>query len=223
MGKPLISDAQMLSLHQTMVRLQTARHAASRSSAARASTWPVAVLAAALLQLGTEDVLMTEGEQPWAQMVLAQGKELSFRPDSLPCTVQSAERNSIAVLAAGYALAQNHYSHPDDTAPVTLAVLQPGTPVEEAMRLAGEHVLPLILMLREEPNRPRQTMTAPENVEIVQVDAEDAVAVCRVMQESMVRTRNRWGSVVLRAVTLPGSIDPVKALESHLQRRGLLK
>lgn len=223
MGKPLISDAQMRAIHTTMLRLREAAQPVRRPAYVQVETEvPVAMLTACLLQMRNEDVLVTEGEDAQARAVLQLAQEASFQPEVVPFTLLSAERGSVATLAAGYALAQSHYSHPGDAAPVTLALLQPGTPVAEAMRLAGEHRLPLILILRDEPNRPRVPLKAPENVEIVQVDAEDAVAVCRVMQESMLRARNRWGSVVLRAVTLPNTADPIVAFEAHLRRRGLL-
>ena len=125
-------------------------------------------------------------------------------------------------MAAGYALAQSHSTRPGDHAPLTLAMIGARTPLSEALHLAGQHLLPLLVVVRDEPGKPRPPLAAPPNVEIVPVDAEDAVAVCRVMQESTLRARNRWGAVVLRAVTLPGSTDPIVAFQAHLERRGIV-
>ena len=219
MGKPLISDAQMLAMHETMLQLQKA--VPKRSGHAAQPAWPVAVLAAALMQLRTEDVLVTEGEQPLAEATLRQAQHSSFHPDLLPFRI-AASAETAPALAASYAFAQANQARPGDHAPLTLALLSTQAPLSEVMHLAGQSMLPLLLIVREEPGRPRLPMTAPPNVEIVPVDAEDAIAVCRVMQESTMRARNRWGSVVLRAITLPNTADPVVSLEAHLRRRSLL-
>ena len=218
MGKPLISDAQMLAMHATMLQL---RQAAPRRSAAGAQgAWPIALLAATLLQLRSDDLLVTAGDLPLAHTTLRSGQQSSFHPDLLPFSLTCSPETAAAV-AAGYALAQTHSTRPGDHAPLTMVMLAPGVAQADALQVAGKHLLPLLVVVRDEPGKPRPVMIPPHNVEVVPVDAEDAVAVCRVMQESTLRARNRWGSVVLRATTLPGSIDPILALESHLQRRGI--
>lgn len=219
MGKPLISDAQMLAMHATMLHLRQA--APRRSAAAAPGAWPIALLAATLLQLRSEDLLVTAGDLPLAMTALRSGQQSSFHPDLLPFSL-AATPDTAAAVAAGYALAQSQSSRPGDHAPLTLAMLGSGVAISDALHLASNHMPPLLLVVRDEPGRPRPAMVAPPQVEIVPVDAEDAVAVCRVMQESTLRARNRWGSVVLRAITLPGSADPIAALEAHLQRRGLI-
>ncbi|GAA3763298.1 thiamine pyrophosphate-dependent enzyme [Terriglobus aquaticus] len=219
MGKPLISDAQMLAMHATMLQLRQA--APRRSAAAAPGAWPIALLAATLLQLRSDDLLVTAGDLPLAETALRSGQQSSFHPDLLPFSLACAP-DAAAAVAAGYALAQSHTTRPGDHAPLTMAMLGPGTPRADALQLAGQHLLPLLLVVRDEPGKPRPPITAPPHVEVVPVDAEDAVAVCRVMQESTLRARNRWGSVVLRAVTLPDSADPIAALEAHLERRGIL-
>ncbi|WP_419806423.1 hypothetical protein [Terriglobus sp.] len=218
MGKPLISDAQMVAMHAVMLQLRQA--APRRSAAAAQSAWPIAFLAAALLQLRSEDLLVTAGELPLAEAALSRARQASFHPDLLPFTL-ACTPDSAAAAAAGHAFAQSHATRPGDHAPLTLALLPVHAPLADALQLAGQHLLPLLAVVRDEPGKPRPPLLAPKNVEVVAVDAEDAVAVCRVVQESMLRARNRWGAVVLRAVTLPGSTDPIAAFGAHLERRGL--
>ncbi len=182
---------------------------------------PVALLAATLLQLRTEDVLIADGPQPLAEATLAIAHEQTFHPAHQPTVIRTAAGTGAAMLAAGYALAQSRSTQPGDRAPTTVALLQQNAPIDEAMRLAGESHLPLLLILRDEPGTARRTITTPANIELINIDADDAIAVCRVMQESLLRTRNRWGAVVLRGLTIPGTPDPLTTLAGHLQRRGL--
>ncbi len=225
MGKPLIGDAQMLAIYETMVRLRAlepAGHGRSRHHARSAAT-PVALLAATLLQLRPVDLLITEGETAQADEVLRAAQEATFSPEVRAAMV--AVEQCAAAIAVGHALAQLRGTRPGDDAPVTVALLRPMRTVTGefaiALRLAGEHVLPLLFVVQDGLAVQAPRFESIENVEVVRIDANDAVACCRVMQESLLRTRNRWGAVVLHAVELPGSADPVVAFEAHLRRRGL--
>ncbi len=218
MGQPLIRDAQMLTMHSAMLELRNAQP--RRSAAAAQTAWPIALLAATLLQLRSDDLLVTEGALPFADLALRSARQSSFHLNLLPFTLHATPA-SIAAVAAGHAFAQSHAAKPGDHAPLTLALLSAQASLTDALHLAGQNLLPLLLVVRDEPGKPRPPLQAPANVEVISVDAEDAVAVCRVMQESTLRARNRWGAVVLRGVTLPGSQDPITALEAHLVRRGL--
>jgi len=237
LGKPLISDAQMLSIYKAMLHLH--RHQAQPNSSLPKQQrlqlqqqWqrqPIALLAATLLQLRTEDVLVTQGDQPWAAEVVALAYAGTFSPEVQPTVLSIPNPESVAPLAAGYALAQSRYSHPGDHAPVTVALLSPNASLDDAMRIAGQSLLPLILIILEDAGipatghtpKPRLTIEAPANVELILIDALDAVACCRVMQESLLRARNRWGAVVLQAVSLPGTPGALTQIEAHLQRRNI--
>ena len=208
----------MLAMHAAMIQLRQA--APRRSAAATAGSWPIALLAATLLQLRSEDLLVTAGDLPLAITALRSAQQSSFHPDLLPFSL-ACPPESAAAVAAGYALAQSHATRPGDHAPLTVVMLHAGMAQADALQIAGKQQLPLLMILRDEPGKPRPPLSAPQHVEVVPVDAEDAVAVCRVVQESTLRARNRWGAVVLRAVTLPGSNDPIAAFEAHLERRGL--
>ncbi len=229
MGKPLISDVQMLAIYETMLRLrsleQEAHASASHTPAHAAGSRiyaPIALLAATLLQLRPTDLLVIDTEDLLAKEVLIMAQETTFSPDSQATCV--AVGTVAAAVASGHALALVRSARPGDDAPVTVALLR-GTPngLAETMQFAGASVLPLLLILQGgEAARARLIESIP-NVEVIQIDANDAVACCRVMQESLLRTRNRWGCVLLQAVTLPGAADPVASFETHLRRRNLLR
>ena len=225
MGKPLIGDAQMLAIYETMMRLRAlepAGHGRPRHYARTVPT-PVALLAATLLQLRPWDLLVTEGEATPADEVLLAAQEATFSPEVRAASV--AVEQGAAAVAVGHALAQLRRTRPGDDAPVTVALLRPMRTVTgefaAALRLAGEHVLPLVVVVQDGLAAQAPRFESIEHVEVVRIDVNDAVACCRVMQESLLRTRNRWGAVVLHAVALPGSADPVVAFEAHLRRRGL--
>ncbi len=186
----------------------------------------VALLAATLLQLRPGDTLVTNDDAHLAAEVLRMAQEATFSPEHT-ATHLAVSVDAEALFAAGYAHAQMRATRPADDAPVTVALIGPhlgprmSPAFVETMRLASTNVLPLVLILQDGPAADARTLDSVENVEVVRVDAEDAVACCRVMQESLLRARNRWGCVVLHAVHVPGAADAVVAFEAHLRRRGL--
>ncbi len=227
MGKPLIGDGQMLAMHATMVHLrslpQEMNPAPARASGTRREP-DVALLAAALLQVRPGDLLVVGHGASLAAEVLALAQQWTFSPEHTATQV-TVSAGAETLFAAGHAYSQMRTSRAGDDAPVTVALL-PAEPrmsaaFAEAMRLAGENTLPLIIILQDGPAASAQRIDSIPNVEVVRIDAADAVACCRVMQESLLRARNRWGSVILHAVHLPGAADAVVAFETHLKRRGL--
>jgi hypothetical protein len=48
------------------------------------------------------------------------------------------------------------------------------------------------------------------------------VAVCRVMQESLLRARNGWGGAVIHAIAMPGEADAIAGMEERMRMRALL-
>ncbi len=229
MGKPLIGDGQMLAMHATMVRLRELHTAGSIPTSSAGAAGPtrqpdVALLAATLLQLRPGDILVTNAEAQLAGEVLSMAQEATFSPEHT-ATQLVVSSGAEALFAAGHAYAQMRATRAADDAPVTVALLaaepRMSPAFAETMRLASEQVLPLVLLLQDGLAADAHTIHSMENVEVVRVDAADAVACCRVMQESLLRARNRWGCVVLHAVHLPGAVDAVVAFEAHLRRRGL--
>lgn len=226
MGRPLIGDAQMLAIYETMVRLRALQPGAPTVSNPAAHAMgvirprPIALLAATLLQLRPIDIVLADGEDSLAAEVLALAQAATFSPESqTPCLDAGV---AAAAIAAGYALAQQRMTRAGDDAPVTVALLRDsGEDLTDVLHLAGASVLPLVVIVQCGRVSETPLLESLENVEVVRIDADDAVACCRVMQESLLRARNRWGAVVLQAVTLPNAVDPITALESHLRRRKL--
>lgn len=226
MSKPLISDAQMLAIYETMVHLRALQPGVPAGSNPAAHAMgqvrprPIALLAATLLQLRPTDIVLSDGEDRLAVEVLALAQAATFSPE-VQTTFYDAGA-SAAAIAGGYALAQQRTTRASDDAPVTVALLR-GTrdDLTDVLHLAGASVLPLLLIVQCGDVRRATQIEAQANVEVIRIDADDAVACCRVMQESLLRARNRWGAVVLQAVTLPNTIDPIAALETHLRRRKL--
>ena len=219
MGKPLIGDTQMLAIHSTMLRLRELAPPVPQPGRARiTANRPIALLAATLLQLRPCDILFLDEADSVAAEVLSLAQESTFAPQHVSVVNAGA---SAATVAAGHALAQSRSTRPADDAPVTVALLRDDTVLDDVIALAGEHLLPLLLIVQSGSVARSTPLESIPNVEVVRIDADDAVACCRVMQESLLRTRNRWGSVVLQAVSLPGATDPVLAFEAHLRRRNL--
>ncbi len=80
-------------------------------------------------------------------------------------------------------------------------------------------VLPLVVIVQDGPAAVARTLEQRRKCRSGTRRCGDAVACCRVMQESLLRARNRWGCVVLHAVHVPGATDAVVAFEAHLRRR----
>ncbi len=111
MGKPLISDGQMLAMHAAMVRLRElhAAHAVTQAAGAGASGLApgrpdVALLAATLLQLRPCDTLVTDDDAHLAAEVLAMAQDATFSPEHT--ATHLGFRRCEALFAAGYAHAQ---------------------------------------------------------------------------------------------------------------------
>ena len=88
----------------------------------------------------------------------------------------------------------------------------------------GERELSLLLVVQAKPETraDAQRRLLGTKVPIMPVDATDAVAVCRVTQECMLRARNGWGGAVIHALRLPSPAEPLAQIESHMQARGIL-
>ena len=228
MGKPLISDAAMRSMYTTMQQLRmikrdrTASESLSRSERAAMQAQPEALHAALLSQMHRRDTLLTEGDDPLATAAVA-----SYFPvevSSLHTVVCPGTGEECAAVAAGMALKQAETARANGVHPVTVALLREYPALHGVLSLIEQHQLPLLIVVRSEPltradsNRRMQGTKVP----ILPVDDADAVAVCRVVQESMLRARNGWGGAVIHATRLAGAPDALAAMEQRLRVRGLL-
>ncbi len=236
MSKPLISDAAMRGMYRTIERLRNARRqpgfAAELSRSARAALRdePEAVLAALLSQLHRRDTILTEGDDPLLEIAAAEW----FQADASPAMhAIHATTEECAAVAAGMALRIADKSHPANTAdgtrnaprPVVIALLRSFPRLEAVLQLIQQQDLAVVLYVNgaAEPRADAQRRQASTGVPIMLVDSSDAVAVCRVTQECLLRARNGWGGAVIHVAAMPGSSDALQLQRRHLVRRGLLE
>ena len=224
MGQPLISDAVLRGMYTSAKRLRSAAavrgFAADLPQAQRTALvrQPVAVLAALLSQLHRRDTVLVPGDARLLQLAT----EVWFPQGNGPTlhALQCGEEECAAV-ATGMALRIADWARPAaGTEPALLNGL-PSLPT--LLRLVQERDLALLLFAggAMEPRAKAQQRLLPNGVPVLPVDCADAVAVCRVTQECLLRARNGWGGAVIHAAALPGSVDPLDLLAQHLAKRGL--
>ncbi len=227
MGKPLISDTAMRSMYATMQQLRAAKRnpeytrSLSRADRAALQAYPEALPAALLLQLHRRDTLVTEGNNQMAQAGLA-----SYFPDEASAPAQihcPGSGEECAAVAAGIALKQNSASRTPGSRPVVVALLQSYPLLTGTLSLMSERDLSLLIVVRSDPETRTETnrRIASTKIPILPVDDADAVAVCRVVQESILRARQGWGGTVIHATRLEGAPDALAGMEQRLRARGL--
>jgi hypothetical protein len=227
LGKPLISDAAMLGMYATMQRLHDAKRDANitrelnRADRAALADRHEALAAALIWQIKRRDTVLVHGNDPLISLAFStrfpdRGEAPQFF--SLPGTSDDA-----AAMAAGMALQQKQSAAAEGKHPVVVALLREPSGLHAALALASEYDLSLLLVMEGEAETRVDVhrRLGGSKIPMLPVDDSDAVALCRVFQESMLRARNGWGSVVIYASRLPGSGDPIAAMEQHLHARRL--
>jgi pyruvate dehydrogenase E1 component alpha subunit len=189
-----------------------------------------AVLAATLLHLEDDDFVLPLPESTCAAMLPALGFALDI-PQPTHDTLHLATGAALALKEAGnkrVALAYTRTGTASRTEPSWAA----------ALRYAAQARLPLIAvcLAPEQPARAGRPgdltfatlhkLAAPLHLPVLTVDGADAVALYRVMQESVLRARQGGGPAVLWCV-LPAptdrsaTADPLRRLTTYLAARGL--
>ncbi|MGA8042382.1 MAG: thiamine pyrophosphate-dependent enzyme [Terracidiphilus sp.] len=106
----------------------------------------------------------------------------------------------------------------------------PASSWKEVLTFASDHQLPLVLMTHEANDGPSQFDAMAKSalvhgVPMLTVDGRDAVAVYRVVFESLVRARQGRGATLIVCRTdLKGHgqpRDPLRRMEAYLMRKGL--
>ncbi len=225
MSKPLISHAQLRSIHALAQHLTAekrtlaTRHDLGRTQRTAITRYPVALLAATLFQLRPGDALVTQYTNPLLGPALAFAAPVS-RPGTRSVQVHTTDQSApaTALLAAGLALHQRSIARALGERSITLAILDEDGDLSECLQLAYEHLLPMVLLQRCDLAAAATRSRRPL-VPSIPVDDTDAVAVCRVLQESLIRARHGWSSVLIQAVHPPAPVDPVVLLQQHLKRR----
>ncbi len=229
MGKPLISDAVMRGMYEAMQQIRTAKSDAvtagklSRADRVRLQAQPESLYAALLSQVHRRDTLLTEGNDPLMEVGLQtyhRGGGARAGMYALP----GSNSDECAGIAAGMALQQTAATRTQTKSRrVVLVLLRSFPPMPGVLQLIDDHGPSILLVVQGEPESraDAQRRLRSTNVPVMPVDAADAVAMCRVMQECMLRARNGWGGSLIHALTLPGAPDPLALLEDHLRKRGL--
>jgi hypothetical protein len=229
---PLLPHRKLKELYTLMLRcreLERRQHARTGSR--------VALLAATAMHLLPGDVLCGEANDAIAEELAPVGKTGKI-PGYMSPKLE-ARLPACAALARGLQAA--------GTDGVVLAYVSAGAKESgwaEALAWAHETQLPLILAcadatgtskVRKATKRSEAPLTwATLNelskkllLPILAVDGEDAVAVYRCMQESVIRARHGGGPAIIWAVTthpskpLPRSLRPLSRLENYLKVRNI--
>jgi hypothetical protein len=193
-----------------------------------------AYLAATTMQLQPGDLLCGEANDATADILAPVGKSGKI-PGSLHTDIPSrltvcagAARGMTAAATDGLVLAFTR-----------AGVVEPGW--REALAWAHKDMLPLVFLCEDAANGGKGksgdilTWSAMEalakklRLPVLAVDGEDAVAVYRVMQESVIRARTGCGPAIIWAVTSPHadskakmtsrSQQPISRLQSYLKVR----
>ncbi len=228
MGKPLISDAVMRGMYRTMQYLRAAKldpataSALSRRERSRVPAQPESVYAALLGQLHRRDTLLIEGNAALVQAVVDKAMPESKARPAIRATPGTS--HECAAYAAGIALQQTNIRKSTTPRPVVIASLNEFPAMPGVLQLIEQHGLSVLLIVQGESQAraDAQRLAASTKVPIMPVDAVDAVAVCRVLQECLLRARNGWGGAVVHALRLPDAGDSIALLEAHLRKRNLL-
>lgn len=232
---PLLPHRKLSELYLRMLRCrELERELARQRGAAKKFGAREALLAATSIQLSPGDLLCSEAGDISAEELAPLGKDgktpgsLNAAPETRLITCAGAARGIAASVGSGLVLA---YTRAGST--------EPGW--AEALGWAHEQRAPLIVVCEDAANGGARGKTKPDTLSwpamqklakklrlpILAVDGGDAVAVYRVMQESVIRARHNDGPAVIWAVTspksakLPSSQQPLGRLKSYLKTRSI--
>jgi Dehydrogenase E1 component len=230
---PLLPHRKLRELHALMVRCRTLEHKQTSRGPVRE-----ALLAATLIHLLPGDLLSSGVGDRVVEKLAPEGKHQRPAGTLLGELSQGARLPACAAAARGLQAA--------GADGVILAFVSAGGPESswmEALEWAQTSELPLVLACSDATNgaasRSRKgaepaidfssmsRFARQHQLPVLTVDGEDAVAVYRVMQESVLRARQGGGPSVLWAVmtpvpaaaTMPRSSQPIARLRSYLAAR----
>ena len=213
MGSPLISDAQMRRMHSCLSALRE-QQSSARDQALHAT------IAALSILLAESDALVSGPRGSRLQELLAE-----VVAEEAPASLNGPEpADALALFACGVAVRQRWEAGPDFASAVTVALLNDEALDRHTWQAIAAQSAPLILLSFPNPNAADQTGPGATKkragIPSIPVDGSDAVAVCRVLQESLLRARGGLGSVAIQAFRLSASRSALVQVEEHLRRRG---
>jgi hypothetical protein len=216
---PLIPHATMRQLFTTLMRwVQLPTRSRTRHAT------EAAVLPVLLASLQNGDAIaphQTDAIDLFTGLATDRKSTCAASPVHLPTSVDAMQR---ALLAAGAAAVLDKQT-PRHAAVLLLDAAEDTPEVWKAVALAGSAQLPLLAIILPAPSG--TSVTSPslkppiQGVPLLPVDAADAVALYRVVQESLLRLRHGGGMVILRCLLLPDqSGDPLARMTEYLSVRG---
>ena len=218
----------MLGMYGTMQLVRTVKRSADfnaglpRSERFYLRGQPESLYGAILSQLHRRDTLLVEG----ADRLLEHAAEaVSSAEARAVCHRLPGTSVECAAVSAGMALQQQGGMRRQATPrPVVLTLLRDFPAMAGVLQLVQEHDLSVLLVVQGAPETRAgaQRRLLGTKVPVMPVDAADAVALCRVLQECLLRARNGWGGAVIHALRLPDAGDAIALLEAHLRKRRLL-
>ena len=231
---PLLPHRRLKELHALMLRCHTLDRR-------RGGPTRDALLAASAIQLQPGDLLLAEGPDPAAEALAPLPKPnaaATGKSAAEPAEDLRLPKVSRLSLAAATALGLR-ISGSDGIvmALATAGSTEPGWAA--ALEYAHHARLPLLLVCADATGGRTRSSSAALNwqtvsklakklrLPVLSVDGEDAVAVYRVAQESVLRARVGDGPAVIWGVLTPGgskptrSTQPIARMESYLAARGL--
>ena len=249
----LIPDAKLLAMYVAMQQCRMlAEHFRAlprkdRSPQAKLHRGHEAMLAALTTDLTTDDALSLASEEaaagilkglPLAAILRKNKKKKAIKSQTSDHVTRSFEgllpsaASTAAQLhmACGVALAWKARVPGKVVAVFCSGADAPASSWQDVLTLASDHQLPLVLMTHEPDDRPSQFDAMAKNalvhgVPMLTVDGRDAVAVYRVVFESLVRARQGRGATLIVCRTdLKGHgqpRDPLRRMEAYLMRKGL--
>lgn len=127
-------------------------------------------------------------------------------------TLAASCGNSGASLGAGLGVALVYQKRSRRL--ITLAYIHDG-PYREAVNYAARHKLPVVFVASD-------PVSGKNALPVIEVDANDVVAIYRVSQEAIRRGREGHGPTLIVASIAPGSADdPLEFMEQYLRTRRL--
>jgi hypothetical protein len=226
---PLLPNARLREMYKLMQRTAALRK--------RSNVRDEALLCATAMHLAPGDFAMPLPGDTVAHEVVAQFLSLR-KKRNVSSAVSTPMPSNRAHLAAGIAQGLLH-AHSDRLAAI---YVNSGTARQEAgwsaaLTYAQQNTLPLLMIVADTGPRVSganaltlatiSRMARPLHLPVVTVDGADAVAIYRVMQESVLRTRQGGGPAVLwclldAAAASPAG-SPVARMAAYLKARKLLR
>lgn len=208
---PIVSDAVLRQLYTTVQQLRTRRVPSSQEGACPQGQ--EAIYAASLLSVKEGDLLCEDGYRP-KKLALERSPswlEVGETPTPARLLLALGAASALHIQATGGLVLA--YTAADDSSPAQW---------QQVLGIAGSGSLPMIVVAL--PGRRPGWLSSQSQrwgVPGIPVDSSDAVALYRVLQESILRARHGDGPALLEPIswTVSRAPDPLRALRQLIDQR----